>query len=119
MGRKRSQSAESVWRDRLTRFRKGKLSVAEFCRQESVSDASFYQWRRRLQVDKSGRKLAQESGTRKQAASRPFVPIKVSAPSAVAEIEFPNGVRIRVPASNAEALRAALQVGHELCQETT
>ena len=117
MGRKQSQSAESVWRDRLARFRKSKLSVTEFCRHEGVSDPSFYQWRKRLRKDDSKRKPGRRSGSRKADTAQPFVPIKVSASSAVSEIEFPNGVRIRVPANNAEALRAALQVGHELCRE--
>ena len=42
----------------------------------------------------------------------------VSVPSATfTEVEFPNGVRIRVPATNAEALRVALTTGNEVCRE--
>lgn len=117
MGRKQSQSSESLWRDRLSRFHASQLSVAEFCRQEGVSDPSFYQWRKRLQED--GLKTCIRSSDGEATTSQAFVPIKVSASSAVSEIEFPNGVRIRVPATNAEALRAALQVGYELCSEAT
>ena len=32
------------------------------------------------------------------------------------EIELPNGIKIRVPATNAEALRTAILAGHEVCQ---
>jgi hypothetical protein len=34
-----------------------------------------------------------------------------------AEIELPNGIKIRVPATNVEALRAAVVAGHKACQE--
>ena len=43
MGRKPNQSTEAMWRDRLTRFRECDLTVKEYCRQEGVSDPSFYQ----------------------------------------------------------------------------
>jgi hypothetical protein len=39
---------------------------------------------------------------------------------AVVEIEFPNGVRVRVPATNVEALRAAvLAAGYPLREESS
>lgn len=117
MGRKQSQSAESVWRDRLARFRKSNLTVAEFCRQEGVSDPSFYQWRKRLEPGQARSKQLRRSSAPK-AGQPPFVPVRVPS-SALAEIEFPNGVRIRLPATNAEALRAAILAGNELFQEAT
>ena len=117
MGRKQKRSAESVWRDRLARFRKSNLTVAEFCQQEGVSDPSFYQWRKRFgQGDVRSKQLRRFSAPK--AAQPPFVPVAVPS-SALAEIEFPNGVRIRVPATNVEALRAAILVGNELFQEAT
>jgi hypothetical protein len=45
-----------------------------------------------------------------------FLPVKV-ARLADAEIELPNGIKIRVPATNVEALRAAVLAGHDACQE--
>ncbi|GIW91532.1 MAG: hypothetical protein KatS3mg109_1964 [Pirellulaceae bacterium] len=36
------------WTNRLSRFEKSGLSVAEFCRREQVSVATFYYWKRRL-----------------------------------------------------------------------
>jgi hypothetical protein len=45
-----------------------------------------------------------------------FVPVRLPS-SGVSEVEFPNGVRIRVPATNAEALRLAISAGNELCRE--
>jgi hypothetical protein len=36
------------WRERLRRFERSGKSVAEFCKAESVSAWSLYDWRRRL-----------------------------------------------------------------------
>jgi len=36
------------WRHRLARFVEGSLPVKEFCQAESVSEASFYRWRKQL-----------------------------------------------------------------------
>ncbi len=124
MGRKPSQSAEAVWRDRLARFRKCNLTVKEFCQQEGVSDPSFYHWRKRLEGLQRDAKRVRRSGDRplKSVTSQSFVPVRVptstSIPtSIVAEVEFPNGVRIRVPATHAEALRVAILAGNEVCRE--
>jgi hypothetical protein len=43
------EAVESVWRERLSRFRQSGQTVKTFCHQESVSAWSFYHWRRRLQ----------------------------------------------------------------------
>ena len=123
MGRKSSESVESVWRDRLARFRASSLTVRQFCRQEGVSDPSFYRWRKLLEEGQPGAKRVRRSSVPpKTAVSQPFVPVSVPASisvatSIVAEIEFPNGVRIRVPATHSEALRIAIQTGNEACRE--
>ena len=116
MGRKQSESAEVVWRDRLARFNKSNLTVAQFCQQEGVSDPTFYQWRKRLKGSGRKAKLFRRPESPRNVKSRPFVPVNVSA-SMFTEIEFPNGVRVRVPATNAEALRMAIATGNELCRE--
>jgi transposase-like protein len=117
MGRKKRVSSEAVWRDRLARFGRSNWTVAEFCRREGVSNPSFYQWRKRLGLgagtSTAGRPTCQ--GVRSRHDTSPFVAVSVSSP-AISEIEFPNGVRIRVPATNARALRAAVRVGRDLCQ---
>ena len=124
MGRKPSQSTEAMWRDRLTRFRECGLTVKEYCRQEGVSDPSFYQWRQRLDMVPPGSKRVRRSGngSTKTVNSQPFVPVKVSSSERVpnlglAEVELPSGVLIRVPATHAEALRVAILTGNEACRE--
>ena len=124
MGRKSSQSVESVWCDRLARFRTSSLTVRQFCRQEGVSDPSFYRWRKLLEEGQPGAKRVRRSGIAppKTVASPPFVPVSVPgsisiATSTVAEVELPNGIRIRVPATQSEALRVAILTGNEVCRE--
>jgi hypothetical protein len=43
-------SKEAAWRSRLQRHAQSGKSVAAFCRDESVSTASFYIWRTKLDV---------------------------------------------------------------------
>ena len=39
------------WAERLDRFNQAELTVAQFCHQEAVSQASFYKWRQRLRAN--------------------------------------------------------------------
>jgi hypothetical protein len=104
----------------MTRFRRGALTVVEFCRRESVSVPSFYAWRKRLEPAVQSKSRGEQSRSAlprkpKHAASL-FVPVNVSS-SPVAEIEFPNGVRVRVPATSVEAIRAAVLAGGDPFRE--
>lgn len=117
MGRKQSTVAEAVWRERLARFGRGGMTVAEFCRREGVSDPSFYQWRKRLQQGgrqgkRTGRQECAKAGGEE---GHRFLPMHVVGLS-VAEIELPNGIKIRVPATSAEALRTAILSAGDACQ---
>ena len=117
MGRKRVFGTEAVWRERLVRFRAGGLKVAEFCRREGVSSASFYRWRGRLEPENRRVRSVQRKGGNPPVTDRPerFLPVNVTG-LREAEIELPNGIKIRVPATNAEALRAAVLAGHDAWQ---
>ena len=109
MGRKSNVGREAVWRRRLARFGRRNWTVAEFCRREGVSMPTFYHWRKRLGLAAGKLPARDVQGQRAQARrdTSPFVAVSVATP-AIAEIEFPNGVRIRVPATNVRALRAAV-----------
>jgi hypothetical protein len=118
MWRKQNSGAEAVWRERLAKFESGNLTVADFCRREGVSNPSFYQWRKRLkqrgqQPSRVGRAGRKSPGNGR---SSRFLPVNVSGLS-MAEIELPNGIRIRVPATNADVLRTAILAGSDVCQE--
>lgn len=58
------------WADRFLRFTAANQTVAEFCRREGVSQASFYQWRKKLAI----RQPARESETTPANASRSTIP---------------------------------------------
>ena len=120
MGSKPSSAAEKAWRKRLAEFRRSNLSVSEFCQQIGVSTPSFYVWRKRLERDQLDSSPTRPSGkaTARSTDANPFVAVNLPAP-AWTEVEFPNGVRIRVPALNAEALRIALLAGIQFCQEAS
>jgi hypothetical protein len=114
----RSARAEALWRERLARFESGDLTVAEFCRREGVSQPSFYGWRKRVRQEwraaRSQEQQDRSTGDSKEACS--FVPVRVSGLSA-AVIELPNGVTVRVPLVDVEALRTAILAAGEACGE--
>jgi transposase-like protein len=111
MGRNQNRATEATWRDRVARYGKSGLTITAFCRQEGVSQPSFYQWRNRLKKEGQSGKPDRQRSEWQRKTVKPFVPVSVSAAlvSEVAEVEFPNGIRIRVPAANLEALRVAIE----------
>ena len=54
------------WTGRLLRFQKSDVTVAQFCRDEGVSQPSFYQWKSKLR----DQRLPTESSNRRSASSR-------------------------------------------------
>ena len=102
-----------AWAKRLDRFDRADVTVAQFCRQEGVSQAAFYNWRRKLR----GQPAASQ---RNQAPPMPrFLPISLAATSTVSTastpppslpqsrmtIDLPGGIRIRfeVPSGHQQA----------------
>jgi hypothetical protein len=102
----------------MARFRRGTVTVTEFCRREGVSVPSFYEWRKRLEraAPRTSRGERSRSRSPSKAASSLFVPVHVAS-SPVAEIEFPNGVRVRIPATHLEALRVVVLASGDLSRE--
>jgi transposase-like protein len=91
MSNRSNASVRQVWIDRVDRFKQSHQSVAEFCHAEGVSQASLYQWRRKLS-------LANAAVTQPLPA---FVPVKLRAsevalPTTVMSVELPGGVRVRL-----------------------
>ena len=85
------------WQERVTRFATSDLNVAEFCQQEGVGTASFYQWRRRLR-DSLATADAPATHTPR------FLPLVLAGAPPLAgslgpvalELELPNQVRLRI-----------------------
>ncbi|GIW96486.1 MAG: hypothetical protein KatS3mg110_4527 [Pirellulaceae bacterium] len=101
------------WTNRLSRFKNSGLSVAEFCRKERVSVATFYYWKRRLHGPSSGseRPKATVSATHSVSTARlasklgsipadepAFRPVQVSftPKPALLVVRLPGNVELRV-----------------------
>lgn len=108
------------WRERLARWRRFGGSVGEFCRREQVSQASFFQWRKRLAGEVAS---SRDEGEPRTPA---FVPVQVVAsphmahqvvalPGVAPRIEIRLGkVRLGVPTTIDEAaLRQLIRVIRE------
>ena len=90
------------WRRRLRRFEERQQSVAAFCRAEGVSEAAFYQWRRRL-----AETPVQEPDDGADAAIG-FKPVRVLAATSIV-VRLPGGTRLRVPSADPQALRLVIE----------
>jgi len=55
----KQNNRSALWRERLTRYAVSRQTVAAFCRSESISDASFYLWRKRSLASSDGAGIAQ------------------------------------------------------------
>lgn len=91
-------------------FRQTNLTVIEYCRQAGISQSAFF--RRRKQLDPTWRRqkrarLIAKNDAPASSRKSPFVPVTVS-PVTTAEIELPSGIRIRVPATDRQALTTAI-----------
>ena len=84
------------WERRMARFREGRQSVAEFCREEGVSAPSFYQWRKRL----AQRRRPAEAGAG-------FRPVRLVGSAGVG-VQLPGGTQLHVPTSDRRALRLVI-----------
>ena len=60
-----------LWTDRLHRFDESGQTVAQFCKLESISTASFYQWRRKLAGQTQGPTPREASSNTSRARSAP------------------------------------------------
>lgn len=78
------------WQERLQRFERSELTVAQFCQLEGYSVAAFYQWRRKL-----------DAGPSRDTPS--FIPVSLCfsdledrSDQRVA-IDLPGGATVRIP----------------------
>lgn len=94
-----------LWQERLRRFNRSQMTVAQFCLSEGVSQPSFYQWKKKL------RQPPIVSDPKPTDATVQFKPLRlpdlpgnqsdepsehVGSATACTTIELPGGVRIRV-----------------------
>ena len=97
----------AVWRERLRRYEREAVTVAEFCQREGVSVPSFYQWRKRLAKASAGRRQMRSSPRQGSAAAPAFQQVMLAG-SGVVAIELPSGVRMELPAHQVQLVRAVV-----------
>ena len=117
--RRKDPSLEAKWREHLAKFRRSNLTVVEYCRKVGISQSAFF--RRRQELDPTWRQGKSRRGAAKKRTATaqpnsPFVPVTVAL-GATAEIELPSGVRIRVPATDRQALATVLTAAMSVQEE--
>ena len=100
----RSGSAtESFWRDTLAAFAASGQSVASFCQERGLKQATFYSRRLRLaKTDKTDQQSTSPASDRPRATSPAFVPVMVEPRAIVDEsltVDLRGGRVLRLPAS--------------------
>lgn len=116
MRRVGDEGKRRLWRQRLGRFARSGKTVAAFCAAEQVSVPTFYQWKRKLAAE-SGRRRHRRAGSSSSgnraarslsgSRARAFLPVWIEG-ATLAELELPNGARVRVPSRDLDALGAAI-----------
>jgi len=100
MARKPDPLKKQECLERLERFNKAEqTTVTEFCADEDVSNASFYQWRKRLTATPKASVRPGRSGVADSQASPPsFQPLRVALLDSVPQvtIRLPSGVVIEL-----------------------
>lgn len=99
MGQRR-KDRELHWRGVLKRQSASGLSVASFCRQESVSAPSFYSWRRKLR-ERDRADNRSNDGAAPVVSRGQLLPVRIesNACSGPVRILLPQGVSIETPDS--------------------
>jgi hypothetical protein len=101
MARRPNPLKKQEWLERLERFNRAEqTTVTEFCEDEDVSTASFYQWRKRLTATQKASVRPGRSGAAKSQASPPpnFQPLRVALQDSVPQvtIRLPSGAVIEL-----------------------
>lgn len=110
-GPQRNAEKERFWREAICRQRRSGQSVRGFCRNETLSEPSFYAWRRELK-QRGVRQQVRHS--QRRAERRPaFVAVQLAAEAgpmtaSAIELALPNGAVLRLPASIEPATVAAI-----------
>lgn len=97
----RRKDRELHWLGVLEQQAESGLSVASFCRQQSISAPSFHAWRRKLKErDVEARQGNRQPGAKAISAAG-LLPVRIesSAPATSVRILLPQGVAIDIPSS--------------------
>ena len=120
MVRQSNPNTEQRWKKLLAKLQQSGLTVAEFCRQENVSPASIYQWKKRLGMGslQANRRSAAAPTAKPSPAPARFVEITVHRSNRI-EMELASGVKIYIPADQLDALAAAIRACQDVPAEVS
>ena len=104
MARRSDPKKLAAWRARLEQFSRSELSVAQFCARESVSEASFYHWRKKLGHNGGRPRRTERRGVFQPVTVVPTVAKTQPTQAPVICIQLPCGTRIEVRAQNQDAI---------------
>jgi hypothetical protein len=126
MARKIDQSLWDAWHRRIQRQQRSGLSIAEFCRNERISQGSFHTWKRKLRRATPAPRLQANNlaDTRRRgtgsmgaallastgAADFVQVPLATVGATACIEVALVDGTVVRVPQHNLAALTTILRL---------
>jgi len=98
MGRRR-KDRELFWRGVLQRQTESGLSVASFCRQETISAPSFYAWRRKLRERDAVALRSDAQVDEKAEFGGQLFPVRIEAGASPAPVRIflPQGTSIDAP----------------------
>jgi hypothetical protein len=122
MARVINQQLWDSWRLRIKEQLDSGLSAAEFCAQQKVSLAAFYQWRRKLRIvpevaiESVPGGLAPRQSRSAMNRRSDFFQVALPSPMATAsttghwiELTLPSGTVVRLPSQNLAALELVLR----------
>ena len=115
MARGMDPTKRRLWSERLRRFDRCDLTVADFCEAEGVSTPSYYEWRRKLSVAR-GREAAADTRPLRPT----FLPVQLRSPvpaAAAVEIHLPNGARVSLTSADVQWLVAAIAAAGQVAGE--
>ena len=112
----RTKSRENHWRGVLKEQSTSGLSVAAFCRQKSISQPSYYAWRRKFleQKESRGKQIRSTKSaraTRNTRSGAQLLPVRIEGTASTLRIHLPNqGIFVDVPhGTDRETLTGVLQ----------
>lgn len=91
MPRGSNPSKVQQWRQRLERFAQSGQTVVQFCQAERVSEASFYQWRRKLAPQVS------QKSSRAKSSPPAFRAVEITSPrQSATTVRLAGGIEIEL-----------------------
>ena len=103
MGRGVDRKKLAEWQQRLARYERTRLTVAEFCKQERVSVSLLKYWRRQVEAAA----LRRPTSMKPRSPAAVFEPVEVI-PRRWIMVRFPGGATLEIPDDRIDLVRLAI-----------